>query len=581
MRRFTGAVITPTVVVFVAVMVVVGISFFMARNNTNQEIDRIVSSYRQKYQGDTQDRFNIFEETLRAGLGLLAGNPNFTQAQWEKFISTSAVLKRYQGASSVAYAQVVNPQELTTFTDQAKAKVKPDFAIHPAPDGKHDWYVPITFIAPHSDTTDKVIGFDIASQEDRQKAILSAATSGDIAISDVVQSLVDDSESGRSFIMYAPQYKPGMPIGTPEQRRAATAGFVYVGFRLNNFMESIDEDNENGNIGVRITSADGKTFYESKEYTDITNGPHDTRSGMMDVGSTTLNFTYAYRHSALLPGYMTSRPLAILVFGVITAILISSAVWLVLRAKADELLLEKERGINEAKDNLLSLASHQLRTPATGVKQYLGLILQGFVGDVTPQQRALLEKANASNERQLKTINDVLYLAKLSSGRIVLTRSTFSVARLVEDLVLELDENIAEKQHKIELRIPKRQKDFYGDEHMIRMAIENLLTNAIKYTHKKGRVTVRLMFGKTDLKVQVSDNGVGIPVDQQIKMFKQFERIDNELSVAVGGSGIGLYVTQNVASLHDGHIEVMSEAGKGAQFTLVLPFVDPPENDKV
>lgn len=576
MRRFTGAVFTPTLVVFLAVMVVVTISFFMARNNTVQEIDRTVSSYRQGYQGDIQDRLNIFEETLRAGLGLLAGNQNFTQSQWEQFIKTSAVLDRYEGATAVVYAKTVSSEELPAFLANALVTVKPDYKI--TPDGLRDSYVPVMFAAPVENTS-KLIGFDISTDKKRNEAITLASESGEIALSNVVQSVNDPTEEGKAFVMYGPQYRIGASIGTPEQRKAATTGYVYVGFRLNRFMKSI-ENSGNSNIGIHI-EMNSSDFYKSPNYDAIASKDHSNQVGNIDVGATKLKFTYVYENSKILPGYMSSRPLAILIFGTITAILISSAVWLVLRAKADELLLEKERGINEAKDNLLSLASHQLRTPATGVKQYLGLILQGFVGEVPPQQKALLEKANAGNERQLKTINDVLYLARLGSGRIVLTKTTFSIARLIEDISLELADNIADRQHKLTLKIPKRQKDFYGDEHMIRMAIENLITNAIKYTHKKGRISVQVIYGNDELRVSVTDNGVGIPVHHQEKMFKQFERIDNELSISVGGSGIGLYVVQNVAGLHNGHVEVESQTDKGAKFTLIMPFVDSPENDKV
>lgn len=576
MRRFTGAVFTPTLVVFFAVMVVVGISFVMARNNTTQEVDRTVSLYRDNYQGDIKDRLNIFEETLRAGLGLLAGNPNFTQAQWEQFIKTSAVIERYGGATAVVYAKTVPAEELPAFLASAVVSVNPEYAISPT--GQRDKYVPVMFAAP-KENTGKLIGFDIATDPKRNEAITLASRSGEIALSNVVQSVNDPSEEGKAFVMYGPQYRPGASIGTPEQRVAATTGYVYVGFRLSKFMESIDIS-ENDKIGVHI-EMNGNDFYKTSNYDDIAKTPYNSQVGSIDIGATKLKFTYIFNNAQVLPGYVESRPLAILIFGTITAVLIASAVWLVLRAKADELLLEKERGINEAKDNLLSLASHQLRTPATGVKQYLGLILQGFVGDVPPQQKALLEKANAGNERQLKTINDVLYLARLGSGRIVLTKTKFSVARLIEDITLELDDNIADRQHNLVLKIPKRQKDFYGDEHMIRMAIENLVTNAVKYTHKKGKIVVQVVYGSDELRVSVADNGVGIPIHQQETMFKQFERIDNELSIAVGGSGIGLYVVQNVAGLHNGHIEVESQADEGAKFTLVMPFVDPSENDKV
>jgi signal transduction histidine kinase len=106
---------------------------------------------------------------------------------------------------------------------------------------------------------------------------------------------------------------------------------------------------------------------------------------------------------------------------------------------------------------------------------------------------------------------------------------------------------------------------------MIRMAVENLLTNAVKYTHKKGKITIQSLVSKGELNISVEDNGVGIPDDQQEDMFQQFVRIDNELSIAVGGTGIGLYVVKNIAYLHNGRVEVLSQVGKGSKFTLVLP----------
>jgi signal transduction histidine kinase len=263
------------------------------------------------------------------------------------------------------------------------------------------------------------------------------------------------------------------------------------------------------------------------------------------------------------------------------AMLIALTVWLVLASKANELLLEQERGINDAKDNLLSLASHQLRTPATGVKQYLGLLLQGFAGDISPRQHDIIEKAYEGNERQLKTINDILYLARLGSGRIILTKTAFSMRELIYDVVHELSDEIEEKQHKIIIKAPKRQPKFIGDEHMIRMAVENMLTNAVKYSHKKGRIIVQATVSKGEMRVSVQDNGVGIPQDQQEHMFQQFVRIENELSIAVGGTGIGLYVVQNIADLHDGRVEVTSQVGKGSTFTLILPTRRNTKNNKV
>ena len=580
MRLKHRTVLLPSGVVFVAVMVVVAISFLMSRNTVNQEVDDTVTLYSQSTEDTITDRLNIFEETLRAGIGLLAGNNDVTPQQWEQFIGTSAVLVRYPGAQSLGYARVVPKDSLGPVTAQLQQKIAPDFSIFPA--GERETYTPVLLLAPVSASNVQVIGFDVFSEPIRQKAIITARDSGKVALSDNIQSIIDKSDEGRSFVMYAPQYIPGMPTSTVDQRRRAVEGYVYVGFRINKFMSTVMSRQVNPAVAFSVSIGDSNTpLYKSSNYDELSRNSHAQRGTQRDVGGTTMHFEYIYDRSEILPSFTASRPWAILIFGTLTALLISGAVLLLLRGRANQLLLDKERSINDAKDDLLSLASHQLRTPATGVKQYLGLLLQGFSGKLTAQQYDLLEKAYAGNERQLKTINDVLYLAKLGSGRIVLSKSTFSPNKTVEDIVSELHDDIQAKQHKVSVQLPKRDKEFYGDEHMIRMAIENLLTNAIKYTHSKGKITVKLSYGREDLKVSVKDNGVGIPADQQERMFKQFERIDNDLSIAVGGSGIGLYVVQNIANLHGGYIEAVSQLGHGSEFTLILPYGAEVQNDKL
>ncbi len=580
MRLKHRTVFFPAGVVFTAVMVVVGISFLMSRNTVDQEVNDTLALYAQGTEDTIADRLNIFEETLRAGIGLLAGNEDVTQQQWDQFIGTSAVLERYPGAQSVAYAKVVSKDSLSSVTAQLQQKISPSFAIFPA--GERETYVPVLLVSPASATNAQVIGFDIFSEATRQKAITAARDSGKVALSDGIQSLIDSSDEGRSFVMYAPQYTPGMPTSTTEQRRRAIEGYVSVGFRVNKFMATVTERQPNPGAAFAVSIGNSSThLYKSSNYDEVSRAKHSQHTTQLDVGGTTIHFNYVYDAAKILPSFTASRPWAILLFGTLTAFLISGAVLLLLRGRADQLLLDKERSINDAKDDLLSLASHQLRTPATGVKQYLGLLLQGFSGKLTPQQYGLLEKAYAGNERQLKTINDVLYLAKLGSGRIVLSKSTFSPNQTLEDIVSELHDDIEAKQHRVTIQLPTRQKEFYGDEHMIRMAIENLLTNAIKYTHSKGKIIIKLTHGRENLKVSVKDNGVGIPADQQERMFKQFERIDNDLSIAVGGSGIGLYVVQNIANLHDGYIEAVSQLGHGSEFTLILPYGSEAQNDKV
>jgi signal transduction histidine kinase len=556
--------------VFSAVLLLVAISFFMARNTVRQERQTAVTNYIEETESTMKERLNVFEVTLKAGLGLVSANPNITLDQWEKFVHNSAVLEHYPGSQNVNYAKVVSTADVPAFTANAQSRTVPEFHIYPVT--QQSSYTPILFISPTTETNRQFYGFDITSDPVRKSATDKARDTGQVTVSGAVQSPIDKSKPS-SFILYAPQYKSGMPLDTVPQRQQAIEGFAYVGFKIEPFISSISNTQKNSSIAFSIRNRDSNTeLFHSADYDKMTKGTHRTQTSQVHIGATILDVTYAYNPNNLLPGYVSQRPTAIIIFGSLVAMLIAVTVWLVLASKANELLLDQERGINEAKDNLLSLASHQLRTPATGVKQYLGLILQGFAGDVSPRQQDILEKAYEGNERQLKTINDILYLARLGSGRIVLTKSYFPVRQVIYDVVNELSSDIKEKQHKVKIDVPKKERQFYGDEHMIRMAVDNMLTNAIKYTHKKGHITVTLHLNK-ELKICVEDDGVGIPDDQQENMFQQFARIDNELSITAGGTGIGLYVVKNIADLHQGHVEVTSKEGKGSKFTLVLPYL--------
>ncbi len=267
----------------------------------------------------------------------------------------------------------------------------------------------------------------------------------------------------------------------------------------------------------------------------------------------------------------------ILLLGTFTAALIAYIVLLLIRARGREMYLQKERAIKIAQDELLSLASHQLRTPATGVKQYVGMVLQGFAGEVPEAQRALLEKAYASNDRQLRIINEILHMAKIGTGRIVLAKKPINLNELVTDVVNEQRGDIEASNHAAKMEMPKKPVTLSADIHMLRMAIENLLSNAIKYTPRGGTITVRLYKEDDNANIEIEDTGIGIKPEDIGKIFRQFVRLENETSQQVSGTGIGLYLTKNLVELHGGSVSVKSQPGLGSTFTISLPMHDPKE----
>jgi PAS domain S-box-containing protein len=228
--------------------------------------------------------------------------------------------------------------------------------------------------------------------------------------------------------------------------------------------------------------------------------------------------------------------------------------------------------LNKAKDEFISLASHQLRTPATGVKQYIGMLLEGYAGALSETQRTFAERANDSNERELTIINDLLNVAQIDAGKMQIKKRNVDLVAFANAIIDEQRSKFEERQQSISLICSRPAVTARVDEGRMRMVLENLIDNASKYTpaDKKITVTIRKPSEKT-VSIDVKDQGVGIEATDCEKIFDKFVRIDNSLSDTINGSGIGLYLVKEVVSLHDGTVSVASKPNQGTTFTITLP----------
>jgi signal transduction histidine kinase len=229
--------------------------------------------------------------------------------------------------------------------------------------------------------------------------------------------------------------------------------------------------------------------------------------------------------------------------------------------------------LNRAKDEFISLASHQLRTPATGVKQYLGMVLEGFVGELSESQRSILEKANESNERQLRIVSDLLKVAQVDAGKVRLRKTEVDVIALINDVIKEQRETFEKRRQKVEFIPLDSDVRLHFDRDTIRMVLENLIDNASKYSGEDKTVTVKLAEHAHEAQIAIIDNGVGIKPEDQARLFEKFSRIENPLSTQVGGTGLGLYWAKKIIDLHQGRLTLESAAGKGTKFTIHLPKI--------
>ena len=227
--------------------------------------------------------------------------------------------------------------------------------------------------------------------------------------------------------------------------------------------------------------------------------------------------------------------------------------------------------LNRSKDEFISIASHQLRTPATGVKQYVGMLLEGFAGDLTPRQERLLEKAYENNERQLKIVTDLLRVAQVDAGKVVLRKTKVHLNSFIDDVIRDHHGVFSNRNQTIRYKPLSSDITIHIDEASVRMVLENLIDNASKYSEENTHVEVFARDDGDSVTICVRDEGVGIDPEGRARLFEKFSRINNSRSTKVGGTGLGLYWAKKIVDLHGGKINYRSHAAKGTTFSIKLP----------
>lgn len=227
--------------------------------------------------------------------------------------------------------------------------------------------------------------------------------------------------------------------------------------------------------------------------------------------------------------------------------------------------------LHKTKDEFISLASHQLRTPATGVKQYIGMLLEGYLGDVPSDQLQVLRTAYESNERQLNIIDDLLRVAQIDAGKVTLKKTKTDLVQLLREVINEQSDKFKFRNQRVSFTHDMKQLFAILDTGRVRMVFENLIDNAGKYTPPDKNIDITLTADNQKVMISVKDEGVGIAEEDLPRLFQKFSRINNQLSTKVGGTGLGLYWAMKIVTLHNGTITVSSHPNKGSEFKVTIP----------
>lgn len=231
---------------------------------------------------------------------------------------------------------------------------------------------------------------------------------------------------------------------------------------------------------------------------------------------------------------------------------------------------EKLKALDEAKDDFVSMASHQLRTPLTSIKGYTSMVLEGDAGKINATQRKLLEQSFMSSQRMVYLIADLLNVSRLKTGKFIIETAPVNVAEVVQQEIGQLKETAAGRQLTLAYDKPDAFPALMLDETKTRQVIMNLIDNAIYYTPAGGHIVVKLVETPTSVEFRVEDDGIGVPAREQPHLFTKFYRAGNARTARPDGTGLGLFMAKKVVVAQGGAILFETKEGKGSTFGFVF-----------
>ncbi|HEV2862242.1 MAG TPA: sensor histidine kinase [Pyrinomonadaceae bacterium] len=235
----------------------------------------------------------------------------------------------------------------------------------------------------------------------------------------------------------------------------------------------------------------------------------------------------------------------------------------------------KLREMSAMKEEFLALTTHDLRSPLTVISGVINFFSSGRLGDLTPEQKNMVQMMERNTQNLIELVNDLLDASKLESGTMRLDAASIELRGLVEELGNQMLPLAREKEIALEELIPEDLPLLKADRAKLRRVLVNLVSNALKFTPRGGRVELSARpEGPGWVRVSVADNGVGIMPDDLSDIFDKYAQARSRATRSEKGTGLGLYITRQLVELHGGHIEVQSEVGKGSTFSFTIPTAE-------
>lgn len=230
-----------------------------------------------------------------------------------------------------------------------------------------------------------------------------------------------------------------------------------------------------------------------------------------------------------------------------------------------------ETVVEQHKNDLVSIVSHQLLTPLTGMKWIFKSLLAGDMGPLPPKQEEILRKGSEANDGMIDLVTDILDTTKVEQARFTYKIESGNIVATAHEVVVSRQEKAAARGVTLEESAVIKEKILKYDKERMGIALANIIDNALDYSQKGSMVAVNISPQADGVSIAVVDHGIGIPEKAQARLFSKFYRADNAKRVRSTGTGLGLYLAKHIVDDHGGKIAVSSREGEGTTITLVLP----------
>ncbi len=237
--------------------------------------------------------------------------------------------------------------------------------------------------------------------------------------------------------------------------------------------------------------------------------------------------------------------------------------------------ITEEVTAEKTKTEFVSAISHELRTPITSMQNAVSNMLAGVTGKVSKKMAAYLYAMKDDCHRYGNLINDMLDAASIEAGDMSILRRAINISAVINDTLSKYTDKATAKNIDLSCKIDHRIRSVYADPQRISQILDNLLTNAIKFTPESGKITVTVNENDQETTVAVEDSGIGISPEMQQDIFSKFNQIDRQAGAGYNGSGLGLTICKGIIAMHGGRIWVESEPGSGSKFCFSIPATDP------